>query len=88
MRNIERTEQIGWEAESAERRSKNRESSAAILTEHGVKFESKSTGVHLIVTHEGKVVDFWPGTGKYIVRGTGKSGRGVFNLIKLVGAKK
>lgn len=30
------------------------------------------------------VVDFWPGTGKYITRGAkSKTGRGVFNMLKL-----
>ncbi|WP_054912480.1 hypothetical protein [Pseudomonas sp. NBRC 111127] len=87
MRDIERTVEIGWQAESAERRARNRQGSAEILAERGVQFEVKNMGAHLIVSHEGKVADFWPGTGKYIPRGGGRPGRGVFNLLKLLGVK-
>lgn len=86
-RDIERALEVGWSQESAERRAGNRESSAALLAERGVAFESKNNGVHLIVTHGEKVADFWPGTGKYIVRG-GRQGRGVFNMLKAVGFKE
>ena len=58
-----------------------------MLQELGVSFERKNMGAHLIVSHDGKVVDFWPGTGKYIPRGFGQPGRGVFNLLKLIGVK-
>ena len=67
---------------SRERRAGNRENSAAILRDRGIAFEERNAGAHLIVRHAGKVADFWPGTGKYQVRGTGKYRRGVFNLIK------
>jgi hypothetical protein len=87
MRDIERTAAVGWQAESAERRASNRQSSAEVLSEHGIQFEPKNMGAHLIVSHDGKVVDFWPGTGKYIPRDGGKPGRGVFNLLKLLGIK-
>ncbi len=70
-----------------ERRATNRESTPAILTEHGVKFESKNGGAHLIVRHAGKTADLWPGTGKYQVRGAGKYRRGVFNLMRDLGIK-
>lgn len=87
MRSIERTEQLGWAGESQARRADNRESSANILTEHGVQFETKNMGAHLIVSHDGHVIDFWPGTGKYIPRSGGRPGRGVFNLLKAIGAR-
>lgn len=87
MRNIERTTELGWDRESQVRRGENRESSAKILADRSIAFESKNMGAHLIVSHEGKVVDFWPGTGKYIPRGFGKAGRGVFNLLKVIGFK-
>lgn len=88
MRDIERTVEIGWKAESSERRASNRESSAQVLADHGVTFETKNMGAHLIVSHGGKIADFWPGTGKYIPRGFGRPGRGVFSLLKLLGIKK
>lgn len=70
---------------SQEKRKDNRESSAEILTRNGVAFRSRNNGAHLIITHLGKTADFWPGTGKYQVHGTGKYKRGVFNLLRDLG---
>ncbi|MOA03684.1 hypothetical protein D3C78_1232040 [compost metagenome] len=82
-RNYERAEEVGWDRESQERRERNRKSSAQVLADRGIAFMSKNGGAHLIVSHEGEVADFWPGTGKFAVRG-GKSGRGVFRLIEIL----
>lgn len=76
----------GMKEESQKRRADNRESSAKILNDNGISFESKNVGAHLIVRGHEITVDFWPGTGKWIVR-NGKAGRGVFNLLKLEGLK-
>ena len=65
--------------ESKERRARNRQNSAALLTGEGFAFESKNRDAHLIV--EG-LVDFWPGTGLWIVRGETAQHRGVRSLIK------
>lgn len=67
--------------DSQEKRATNRENSVQLLTEWGIAYEVKNGGAHLIVKHRGLVVDFWPGTGKWIVRGGG-SGRGIYNLKK------
>lgn len=84
-RNYERAVEIGMHAESIERRAANRENSAQILERHGVAFDSKNSGAHLVVTHGDRVADFWPGTGKYIPRKFGRPRRGVFNLMKAMG---
>lgn len=68
---------------SIEKRASNRQKSADMLMSIGIEFDSKNDGAHLIVKGNGVIVDFWPGTGKYIPRG-GKAGRGVFNLIRLI----
>jgi hypothetical protein len=73
--------------ESQQRRAGNRENSAKILADNGIRFDSKNAAAHLIVYGASITVDFWPGTGKFIVRG-GKTGRGVFNLLKLKGLKE
>jgi hypothetical protein len=65
-----------------EKRAENRESSPGILTKHEVQFASKNAGAHLIVSHGKFIVDFWPGTGKWIFRGGSKKGRGVYNLLR------
>lgn len=72
--------------QKAEKRGENRVNSAQILKERGINFESKNGGAHLIVSHNGKTVDFWPGTGKWISRIGGK-GRGVRKLLKMLEAK-
>ncbi len=64
------------------KRAANRQGSAEILTARGIEFESKNGGAHLIVRHNGKVADCWPGTGRWIFRGGAPSGRGVMNLLR------
>jgi hypothetical protein len=86
MRNYDLAEQIGMKEESALRRATNQQRSCALLRFLGVEFEVKNEGVHLIVKHNGKTVDFWPSTGKYIPREPKpKHGRGVFNMLKMLG---
>lgn len=58
----------------------NRELSAQILADEGILFESKNLGAHLIVKHNNKIVDFWPGTGRWIDRDR-KHGFGIRNLL-------
>lgn len=70
--------------ERQEKRADNRHQSALILQRAGIVFESKNVGAHLIVLAGRTVVDFWPGTGKWIPRGQKESRRGVRNLIKFV----
>jgi len=67
---------------SQEKRAHNRERSAEFLRSEGIPFIRKNCGSHLIVTSLDGLIDFWPGTGKFIARSGGK-GRGVKNLIKL-----
>ena len=71
-----------WKEDGKKRRESNRANSPGILSDKGVKFTSKNSGAHLIVEGTDCLIDFWPGTGKFITR-QGKHGRGVFNLIKL-----
>lgn len=67
-----------------EKRSNNRESSAKLLADAGIKFEAMNIGAHLIVSAGIKTVDFWPGTGLWIVRGDKVRRRGVHSLIAYV----
>jgi len=62
---------------SASKRASNRERSAHLLRDHGIKFDSCNGGAHLIIDNR---IDFWPGTGRWKFRG-GRTGFGVFNLI-------
>lgn len=71
-----------------EKRASNREDSAAILSRAGIVFESKNLDAHLVVQAGAKTVDFWPGTGLWIVRGTKEKRRGVRKLVEYVEACK
>lgn len=84
MRDLTRTAEVGWARESQERRAKNRQGSADILTALGIPFESKNDGSHLVLTLPDRVIDFWPGTGLFTDRKTRKNGRGVHALAKRV----
>ena len=64
-----------------EKRAKNTASSTAILEREKIPFTSHNGGVHLVICD---AWDFWPSTGLFIERATGKKGRGVFNLLKLI----
>jgi hypothetical protein len=57
------------------------------LAEAGIGFTTHNNGLHLIVDHNEKVVDFWPTTGRWIARG-GKEGWGVKGLIEFLEGKK
>lgn len=66
------------------KRTANREQSAKILEQAGVKYTTRNFGVHLIVEGGAAgVIDFWPGTGRWQAR-SGKKGRGVGNLLSTI----
>lgn len=68
--------------ESSARRASHREQSPQMLEGAGIPYQSKNGGAHLIVEGNTSFIDFWPGTGKWIERGTAVKGFGVRNLIK------
>lgn len=69
--------------QARKKRQNNHESALKLLKENNIEFESKNNGLHLIIHGRNCRIDFWPTTGKYITK-DGNSGRGVFNLIKLL----
>ena len=69
-------------AASKVKRETNRKSSADLLHSAGVKFIPKNNAAHLIVNADGgDIVDFWPGTGLWITRGSTQRHGGVKKLI-------
>lgn len=80
----------GWRAMKQAKRASNREQSAALLRRAGVIFDTKNDGAHLVVTAGPLTVDFWPGTGLWIVRGLKiqRRRRGVRKLIDFVEAAR
>lgn len=65
------------------KKQSNLDYSTALLLETDFSVQIKNAGVHLIVGNNGVVVDFWPSTGKWIVRG-GITSRGVGGLIRFL----
>lgn len=70
---------LGLKEESERRRANSRRDSAAMLRGKGVEFVSRNKGAHLVIEDR---VDFWPGTGLWIVRADQHRGRGVKALCK------
>ena len=69
-------------AASQMKRANNRQSSPDLLRAAGVPFTTKNGDAHLIVkTDGGHTVDFWPGTGLWIMRGSTQRHGGVKKLI-------
>lgn len=72
--------------ESKERRARNRAAGLAALRQLGtVTIQSKNRGAHLIViTKNGTLFDYWPGTGLWQKRGLPISDeqRGIRSLIE------
>jgi hypothetical protein len=73
----------GIKAMRQEKRAANRQSSADLLLQAGIPFQSRNAGAHLIVRPKtGYLIDFWPGTGLWQQRGNPRKHRGVQSLIK------
>lgn len=76
---------------SKHRRARNRDNGAAILREYEIVFETLNEGRHLVVRYAGHVIDYWPGTGRWIARDTRDpigEGRGVFRMLRALGIRK
>jgi hypothetical protein len=63
--------------QGSQRRAGKRGDADRLLTAAGVKFEWSNGGAHLIVhAPDGRVIDFWPGTSKWTIRGEAEVRRG------------
>lgn len=69
-----------------ERVGRNKTFAVDMLKKCGVAFKVKNGGEHVIVAGN-PATDYWPGTGLFIQRATKKEGRGIYNLLKLIGVK-
>lgn len=72
---------IKYKRERKKKRHQNKEYSTNLLIREKIDFESFKEGDHLVITHNNKVIDFWPSTGKFIDRKTKKHRRGVKVLL-------
>ena len=67
-----------------EKKLDNKVYSTKSLRKAGIEFASKNEGLHLIVTGKVGLIDFWPSTGKWKCRASGKYLRGIKSLIKYI----
>ena len=67
---------------------KNQECSTGMLKKLGINIESKNNGNHLIIPARAGKIDFWPSTGKWICRSTGRSSRGIKRLMIYIANNK
>jgi hypothetical protein len=77
-----------YKAMRQRKRADNRESSADMLRQAGIAFQSNNAGAHLVVNHGGVTVDFWPGTGLWCIRGSTAQHRGVNRLLSRLHAQE
>jgi len=72
-----------WDADKKAKKAANKEWSTQCLIDNQINFETKNGGAHLIIKTDKKAIDYWPSTGKWIVRG-GRTSRGVNGLVKFI----
>lgn len=73
----------------ANKREENRDNSATLLIKYGIAFDTCNFGAHLMIKLGGKnttnsIIDFWPGTGRWVVRDKDTRGFGVFGLLAVL----
>lgn len=72
-----------WNRCKQAKKELNRKFSTELLTKLNIDFDQHNYGIHLVVYSptSSEIIDFWPSTGKWIVR-NGKTGRGIKNLLR------
>lgn len=63
--------------DSEQRKDRNQANGIKTIASMGYEYELKNFNNHVVVKHKGVTVDYWPSTGKWIVRKKDKSGRGI-----------
>lgn len=66
------------------KRARSRNKSPEHLIAAGIEFESKNDGAHLIIVVKSQVINFWPGTGLWMLKEETRRHGGVFPLIQYV----
>lgn len=70
-----------------EKRRSNTAYSTNMLRESGIAFETHNGGIHLVLTKNDQVIDYWPSTGLWWIRGTRNKRRGIARLITYMKAR-
>ncbi len=67
-----------------DKKARNRSYAPDRLSDEGIPFESRNGKTHLIVGEAPDIVDFWPGTGKWIPRSTRRARYGINQLVQYI----
>ena len=67
------------------RRANSLAENTARLQELGLAFKSHNSGYHVVITHNGKTVDFWPSTEKWRDRSNNRIQGTMRKLLKHLG---
>lgn len=71
-----------------QKRIKNKEHSTKTIQRLNVPYELKNDGLHIIITLPKLTIDFWPSTGKWIVRNKPIQSRGIRKLMQFINRNK
>lgn len=69
-------------SESRAKKQHNLAYSTNLLRQNNVRFTSSNQYVHCVVEAGDSIVDFWPSTGLWIIRGSTEQHRGVYKLLR------
>jgi hypothetical protein len=70
------------------KRASNRLNSTNLLIDFGVSFTQHNHGAHIIIQGRKPEVDFWPGTGRWRVRGEERARYGIRALLNYLQVAK
>lgn len=74
-----------YRAERQAKRASNRaHAEAQLRAVPGITVTTANDGAHYVIGSSAGVIDFWPGTGLWIVRGSTKRRRGIAGLIQFI----
>ena len=79
-----------WGDLRAMRQAKKRSNLAAstqMLLDSGIQFVTHNGGIHLTINKGSEVIDYWPSTGLWWIRGTSNKRRGIARLLTYMKAK-
>ena len=71
-------------AEGVVKKDRNLINAKRLLDEHKVPYKIMGNGIHFVVDGS---IDYYPTTGKWLVRKSTKKGRGIFNLLRFIRTK-
>jgi len=54
------------------------------LKKLGFRIKALNKGQQLVLKRRAQIVDFWPSSEKFVIRSTGETGTGVFNLAGMI----